>query len=524
MGLSRRRFISRLAAGGGYGAAYAGMQALGLLSAVPAQAAPALPAAFGGGRKVTVLGAGIAGLVAAYQLETAGFAVTVLEARERVGGRTWTIRNGDRIEMRGESDQVARLSKGLYFNAGPARIPSHHQGVLGYCKALGVPLEVEVNTSRSALLQSDGALSGRPVQQRQVVNDVRGQISELLAKAADRGALNADLTADDRERLLSFLKLYGDLQPDLAYRGSERSGYVTAPGAGEDAGTRRPPLDLWELLRGESTPNILFEDNILMQATMFQPVGGMDRLPRALAAALKGQLRLGAEVLSIRQSPDAAEVAWRDRRTGAVRRVTSDYLVVALPLSTLTQVETDFDPAFKAAIAGAVQDQAAKVAFDAPRFWEAEQIYGGLSFPSGGTGAVWYPSNDFNAPRGLLVAAYMVAKPAAAFQARPLDEQVALARAAVERLHPGQGGKLTAPIVVNWNKVPFNLGPWLHWNADGNDVAAYRRLLAPQGRIHLAGAHLSHLPSWQEGAVASAHRTVAAIADQTRSLSLDNGG
>ncbi|MGH6998471.1 MAG: flavin monoamine oxidase family protein, partial [Phenylobacterium sp.] len=147
-------------------------------------------------------------------------------------------------------------------------------------------------------------------------------------------------------------------------------------------------------------------------------------------------------------------------------------------------------------------------------------IYGGLSFPSGGTGAVWYPSNGFNTPRGLLVAAYMVSKPAAQFQARPLDEQAALARAAVERLHPGQGAKLTAPIIVNWNKVPFNHGPWLHWTADGNDPAAYRLLLEPQGRIHLSGAHLSHLPSWQEGAVAAAHRTTALLAEQVRAEGL----
>lgn len=514
MGLSRRRFISRLAASGGYGAAYAGMQALGLLSATPAQAAPKLPTAHGARRRVTVLGAGVAGLVTAYQLEKAGFSVTVLEARDRVGGRTWTIRNGDKVRLGDEVDQTARLSEGLYFNAGPARIPSHHQGVLGYCKALGVPLEVEVNASRSALLQSDGAFAGRPVQQRQVVNDLRGQISELLAKASDRGALDAELTRDDRERLIAFLKVYGDLQPDLAYRGSERSGYLTPPGAGEDAGTRRPALPLGELLRGESTPNVLFEDNILMQATMFQPIGGMDRLPHALARNLRGPIRLNAEVLSIGQSPGETHVVWRDRRSGREQRTTADYLIVTLPLNLLARIETDFDAPFKSAIAGSVYDQAAKVAFDAPRFWEAEQIYGGLSFPSGGTGAVWYPSNDFHAPRGLLVAAYMVGKAALTFQSRPVEDQIALARAAVERLHPGHGRDLSAPIVVDWNKVPFNQGPWLHWNADGNDLAAYRQLLKPQGRIHLTGAHLSHLPSWQEGAVASAHRTVALIGEQ----------
>ncbi|KRB49442.1 FAD-dependent oxidoreductase [Phenylobacterium sp. Root700] len=520
MGLSRRQLISRLAAGGGYGAAFSGMQALGLLSATPAQAADDLPPSLGRGRSVTVLGAGIAGLVSAYRLEQAGFRVSVIEARDRVGGRNWTIRDGARIELVGEVDQTARLSEGLYFNAGPARIPSHHQGVLGYCKALGVPLEIEVNSSRSALLQSDAAFQGRPIQQRQAVNDIRGQISELLAKATRRGALDAELNAEDRERLIAFLRPYGDLGPDLSYGGSERSGYLTPPGAAEQAGIKRTPLALSELLKGETTPNILFEDNILMQATMFQPVGGMDRIPVALAKTLRGPLRLNAEVLKISQSASSARVVWRDRRTGTEHEITSDYLVVTLPLNLLAGLDTGFDAPFKTAIAGAVYDRSAKVAFEAPRFWEAEQIYGGLSFPGGGTGAVWYPSDGVHTPRGVLVGAYVAGAPAQAFQAKPLAGQIAAARAAVERLHPGHGGDLIRPIVVDWNKVPFNRGPWLHWESDGNDPAAYRLLNQPQGRIHLTGAHLSHLPSWQEGAVASAHRTVGLIAEQTREFDL----
>src|SRR5690349_7279312 len=101
MGLSRRSFLHRIGAVGGYAAAYSAMVSLGLM-ATPAKAGPLqLPSSLGAGKSVIVLGGGIAGLTAAYELERAGFAVTPLEARDRLGGRNWTLRNGSKVEMVG---------------------------------------------------------------------------------------------------------------------------------------------------------------------------------------------------------------------------------------------------------------------------------------------------------------------------------------------------------------------------------------------------------------------------------------
>ena len=97
MSVTRRAFLERLGAVGGYSAVYLGMQAMGLLNAPPASAEPfALPPGSGQGRKVVILGAGISGLVSAYELRRAGWDVTELEARDRIGGRVWTVRGGDR--------------------------------------------------------------------------------------------------------------------------------------------------------------------------------------------------------------------------------------------------------------------------------------------------------------------------------------------------------------------------------------------------------------------------------------------
>src|SRR6266436_8256120 len=145
---TRRDFLRRVAQAGGYRATYLTMQAMGLV-ATDALAEPlALEPGGRHGTKVVVLGAGVAGLSAAYELGKAGYDCAVLEARDRVGGRNWTIRRGTTLELTDGSRQVCDFDEGLYWNAGAARLPSHHQAILGYCRELGIALEVVVNTSR----------------------------------------------------------------------------------------------------------------------------------------------------------------------------------------------------------------------------------------------------------------------------------------------------------------------------------------------------------------------------------------
>jgi monoamine oxidase len=525
MAVSRRFLLQRIGAAGGYGAAYAAMQALGLTPAIAAAAEPvALPVTLGSGRHVIVLGAGIAGLVTAYELERAGFKVTVLEARDRVGGRNWTLRGGDKVEMVGEETQTVGFSKGIYMNAGPARIPSHHQGLIGYCKRLGVPLEVEINSSRSAHIWSAGSNGGKPIQMRQGVNDTRGYIAELLAKAINQGALDAALTAEDREKLLPFLRAYGDLDETMTFKGTERSGYDALPGAADQIGHHRPPLPFRELLANEHLGMTLFEDNIDMQATMFQPVGGMDRIPAGFERAIRSPILRGAEVTKI-ASQSGAAVTYRDRRTGALKQITGDQLVITIPLALLAEIDTDFAPDVKAAIASVPNDHSNKIGFEAPRFWERQQIYGGISFVGGETNLIWYPSADLHSDRGMLLACYGSGPPAATAAARPLADQIAMAKKMVGTVHPGDEASLSHPVVINWSKIPFNMGPWPRWRASSwperaNDLPAYALLNQPHGAVHFTGAHLSQMPGWQEGAVMSAHRTIAAIAGRTREAAL----
>ena len=227
MSLTRRQFLMRVGQAGGYSATFVMMQSLGLLAIPEASAESSkLRLVDGKGTKVVILGAGIAGLVAAYELGKAGYRCTVLEARERCGGRNWTIRGGTDVEFTSGVRQSCSFDEASYFNAGPARLPAIHRTMLGYCDQLAVPLEVEVNSSRGALMQSDKLNGGAPVTERQAVNDTRGHVSELLAKCVKQGALYQELTLADRERMLAFLRVYGDLEGGLVVCGVGRGAGV----------------------------------------------------------------------------------------------------------------------------------------------------------------------------------------------------------------------------------------------------------------------------------------------------------
>jgi len=459
--------------------------------------------------RVVVLGAGIAGLVAARELERQGAAVTVLEARRRVGGRVWTVRGGDRFTDIDGHTQTVGFSPGLYQNAGAARLPSHHQGVLGLIRDLRVPVEPLVNASRSAFLSDEHGT----VRLREASYDLRGYLSQLLQEALRKGTFDVELDAPTRQALGKFLAAYGDLGEDGRFHGTARAGLVSPPGATpRDLQRAVAPRSLDDILAHPSLPFILFDDDILMQATMVAPRGGMDAFPKALAAALRHPVVTGAQVTAIRRAGDGVRIEWRDG-AGRAQATLADRAVITLPLPILARIPSDFAAPVSAAIVGARLADSVKVAFESAPFWEADQIYGGLSFVGGETGVIWYPSDRFQAPRQVLLAAY-TATPAGArsFAARPIDQQIALARAAVDKVHPGHGKDLANPVAINWGKQPFSLGPWIEWGQDGNDPAALDRLNQGDGPFVFAGSHLSaYSGHWQEGAVLSARRAVGLL-------------
>ena len=534
MSVSRREFLMRVGQAGGYSAAFCAMQGLGLIPSRVIAAEPMkIAAGVGKGLKVVILGGGIAGLVAAYEMRALGYHCTVLEARSRPGGRNWTVRGGDTVVFTDGTTQKCAFDTGNYQNVGPARLPSIHTTILGYCRKLGVELEVEVNTTRSSLLQNDDANGGKTVVQRQAINDTRGHVSELLMKCVNAGNLDTELSMEDRSRMMGFLRMYGPLDNAGKYAGSDRAGYKVLPGAGDDAGVLNDPIDMHTLLDEKFWDGMMFEEVFDMQATMFQPVGGMDRIPYAFAKALDGIVKYNSPVEEIRKTSSGIRIKYKEH--GVSQILEADYCICTMPLQILKKIPNDFSAPFKQVIDECEYAHAYKVAWESRRFWEQDSnIYGGLEFVNVGCSPVWFPSAKFFSHRGVFVSGYtdLLNTP---FDTLSLPEKLAESRKTVERLHPGKSKEIEKPIFVNWGLIPYNEGSWIRSYGPGqsrsrsavamqlgsvpgpaNPNPGYEVLLQPDGPIYFAGDHASHIVAWQEGAALSSLRAVKMISEHAQ--------
>ncbi len=543
MRLTRRGFLTQVGQAGGFSATLIAMQSLGMMPA-KAEPAPSIAAqpGMGKGVKVVVLGGGIAGLVAAYELRALGYETTLLEARERPGGRNWTVRGGDTVKFVDGSSQTCAWEKGHYQNFGPARLPSIHKTILDYCKKLGVELQVEVNTSRSSYLQNDAANGGKPIIQRQAVNDTRGHVSELLMKCVNAGALDTEVGKEDRERMLAFLRQYGSLDSAGKYAGGDRAGYKVLPGAGDQVGVPSDPIDMHTLLDESFWSGVLFEETFDMQATMFQPVGGMDRIPFAFGKALGDVVQYNSPVTEIRKTAKGVRVGYT--QGGAAKTIEADFCICAMPLTILKKTPNDFAAPFKKVIDECVYVNAYKVAWESRRFWEQDyNVYGGLEFVMAGCSPIWFPSANMFADRGVLVSGYVdETNLQFPFRDLPLEGKFAESRKSIERLHPGHGKELEKPMYVGWKHIPYNEGSWIRsylanaTGAPGTGVApstggpanerraqgatnpGYETLIQADGPIYFAGDHCSHIVGWQEGAALSSLRAIGMINEKVKAL------
>lgn len=533
-GVSRRRFLQSVGVAGGAGTMFATMGALGLAPTAEAAAkrtgfmAPRASDFSLTGRakkKVVILGGGVAGLGAAYELGKAGYDCTVLEARQRTGGRNTTVRGGDTwTDLKGVT-QTASFKPGHYMNAGPARL-AQWMVTLDYCRELGVPIEVFTNINADAYIYNEksGATPGNPVRYRTAKADVYGYTSELLAKATNKGALDADLTADDKERLLDFLKDYGQLKSDYTYQGGSNRGFSHYPTAWDDTGTLLgDPSSLSDVFASQVGEYFSFEFEFDQAMLMFQPVGGMDQIPQALTKAIGAhKVQTNAVVTKVRDTVDGVTVSYTDAH-GKARSIDADFAIAAMPPHIFAKIDHNLGSDVQSALGKYSGFQVGKIGLEyADRWWEKNhRIYGGITSTDMDLSVIWYPSYGYHsADGGVVIGYYNYADDAVAYgDLSPKDrEKRAIAQGV--KIHGDDYKPVVSSYSQAWHLVPHIEGGWTSPPVGTPEYKLLQKPAGPNGQhVYFAGDWLSEMVAWQHGALWSARDTVTALHERVMTSS-----
>jgi len=475
---------------------------LGLFAAASAQLAPlrswsstpqTLPHA-ASPKKVLIVGAGLAGLVAGYELTAAGHDVTILEAQLRPGGRVQTLREP--------------FSDGLYTEAGAARIPDNHDLTLHYVKHFGLTLVPFFPNKQSMVYR----IGGKRLKSRSWAN-------------IDLSQVPLDLTAEERRLGMSGLqqKYLGDALNDMGdprtsgWPGASASKYdgTTMAEFLKQRGASHGAIELLEYPYGsaEDDPVSLLwnlRDNWypLHETTRYKIDGGNDKLPRAFAEKLKDKIHYGTPVVRIEQ--DSGGVRVIALRSGSHQTFEADRLICAIPFPPLRRVDVQppFSERRQRAIAELRYDPVTRVVLQCrTRFWEKDGCNGfGISdLPQ----EIFHTTFDQPGTRGLL-ASYMLVGVGQQAAAMDPESRIAFAAREVEKVHPGLLNNLEGSFAKVWPADPWAGGAGSQ-PSPGQMTTLCAGLEQPEGRVHFAGEHISSCPYWMQGALQSGLRAAKEV-------------
>jgi len=502
--LTRRHFLEQLGVIGGSSLVMSAMTSLDLMAGQAGER-PVLT-----GRparaKVVVLGAGVSGLVVGYELGKLGYDFQILEARDRVGGLNWTVRKGsEHTEVDGGERQLCTFDDGQYVNVGPWRIPYTHTGVLNYCKELNVPLQIFVNEADASYFYYEGnaagSLSNKRVRLREVKADMIGRTNELLVKAIDQRRLDSPLTADDQQKLVTFLVGQGYLDSnDRRYKAFTNRG----PGDPYDF-SALIQSGFWNRMR--SVP----PTEGTAAAPMFQPVGGMDQFPKGLQRGIgPNRITFNAEVQSVRQSDSGVKIVYQDTKSSKKTEVSADFVVVCMPLTVLSNVDINLSDEMMTAVKAVTYSNSAKMGLQMKRrFWEEDdQIFGGHLYSNLPLGEFSYPSYDYFTKKGVLLGLYANG-PVGDLIDKPLKARIDHVLTHASKVHPQIRQEFESAYVVFWKKVKYSLGGY----ASGRGNTRREQLSKVDNRIIIGSAVTAPYsePDWQEGAVAAGWQALKSV-------------
>jgi monoamine oxidase len=447
-------------------------------------------------KKIIIIGAGLAGLSAAYELTQAGHDVTVLEAQRKAGGRVQTIRDS--------------LPDELYVEAGATRIPNHHHFTLKYAELFGLTLD--------AFQPSD--LTNIYYVRNKRIKAISGQnIDWPLELTPEEQSLG--LKGIRQKYIWSMLNEIGDVMNPRwpsseilkKYDHMNRSDFWRSRGASEGAielmtlGGIDDKLESWStlfMLRNQAL-NQKFE-------TYYKIRGGSDLLPRAFAQRLSEKIHYGAPVVRIEQNAKAVKAIIS--RRGTNQSVVGDFMICAVPFSVQKNIEVV--PPFSNEKQRAIQElpylSASKIFLQSnERFW-LNQKESGFAVTDLPIGQVWHITHNQPGKRGILQA-FPISTHSRRVTEMAEAERVKFALDQTEMIFPGIRGNFEGGFSKCWDQDEWARGASAYYKP-GQFSSLLPYVSRPEGRIYFAGEHTSvWIDGWMQGALESGNRVANEVND-----------
>ncbi|WP_433774649.1 flavin monoamine oxidase family protein [Bacillus wiedmannii] len=454
-------------------------------------------------KQIIIAGAGISGLVAASLLKEAGHKITIIEANNRIGGRVYTIREP--------------FSAGLYFNAGPMRIPDTHHLALAYIRKFKLPLNLFINKTPSDIIYTNNKITRLDVFEKDP--SVIGY--PVLEK--ERGKTAEELMLEVLEPILNYIKKDPNknwIIVEKKYKTYSLGSFLTeyySDGAIDMIGVL---LDM-EAYMGMSLIEVLREMIFFTSTTKYYEItGGMDALPKAFLPQLNENIFMQYKVRKIIQEDNKVMMQVNREQTLEQFMVTGDVAIVTIPFSALRFVEIQPYDLFSYYKRRAIRElnyiAATKIAIEfKSRFWEREGQCGGKSITDLPIRFTYYPSYDIQSPgAAIVIASYTWADEALTWDSLSHRERI---RCALKNLAQIYGNVVYSEFVTgasfSWSKNPYSCGAFTAFEP-GQELEIFPYITPPAGKVHFAGEHTTLTHGWMQGAIESGVRVAHEVNEE----------
>lgn len=442
-------------------------------------------------KRILILGAGLAGLAAAWELEEAGHEVTLLEARTRPGGRVHTLR--------------ASFADNLHAEAGAVAFSSNYTQAKRYIDALGLkPAKWDMPGLDKLYYLKGRRFSTGPDQYANWPYDLTKEEQELgpqgILKKYILDTLPGEITDPKSWNQPPLLGL------DKMTIGEYMRSQGASPGAVElfrSTQWNGIGVDISSMLSTALSDYGLFTTSDLP----FGLEGGNDRLPTEMAKRLSRHIRYGVRVVAIHQTGERTEVL--ARRGDKDERFQADRVICTLPATALRDIR--FDPPLpddqRSAIANLPYLDTTRVYMQVNRgFWYDEGVSGhaGTDLPI--QEVARQPYSDAGGPKERSILESHVRDPLARRLAAHSDrEMIEHTLRYMAKVHPKIHSHQEGGAVQAWSQDPYALAAY-SWPGPGDVTRYLEPLQRPHKWIHFAGEHTSVLRATMGGALRSGIR------------------